>query len=255
MPTTTGAAGLTLDEVRAFARTLCEEAGDAEAMDRLKLSLPGNRLSFGVVEAASCGASIAGYLRPGRERATIANALNRILRQRARDRAIAASGEEGTPAWSVDAHPVVLSALAYAGVHPATLCMLGEAVGPSNPLQRMARGPTPRFGDARLVAGRVCVATIAGDDLPFSLHEDNDRQQCLSFQLQLPEAVVAGLPGRPLGDVVDHPLLALALGVRILRAHSFDGNLVLDLDDERRTLAPAPGGADWLRFPWLTIMD
>lgn len=250
-----------LEEIRAFAMAMCEAADDPGACDRLRLNRTDSRLTFSVIDAETCGASISGFLKPGRAHIMVRNALNRILRQRARMDAIAAAGDapDGDPAWSIDIHPVTLSVLIHGGVNPALCALLERQAGPDNALKRAAQGGPLRIGDARLISGRVSISTISGNGHPtddvVNVYENTQHLQTVMIRQQLPATVVAGLPGRLLGDVTDHPMLAHALGVRIMAAQCSGDVLTLDMEDERVTLAPAPGGAPWLRFPWFTPAD
>jgi hypothetical protein len=250
-----------LDDIRAFAAGMCEEAGDPGALERLRLDRTDTRLVFQVIDAEACGSSISGFLKPGRAHIMVRNALNRILRQRSRERAIVEAGETpgADPAWSIDIHPVTLSVLIHGGVNPALTALLERLAGPDDALKRAAQGGPLRIGDAKLVSGRVSIATISGNGHPtddvVNVHENTQYLQTVMIRQGLPDTVVAGLPGRLLGDVTDHPMLARALGVRIMAAQCNGDVLTLDMEDERVTLATPPDGAPWLRFPWFTPAD
>lgn len=249
-----------LAEIEAFAIEMCRAAGDPAAYSRLRLNHTGSRLTFAVIDADSCGASISGFLKPGRAHVMVRNALNRILRERSRNDAILKAGNYGTtPPWSVDIHPVSFSFLVDAGINPALCALLEPRVTPDTALHRAAEGSSIRIGDARLVAGRVSISTISGRGHPtediVSVHEDTQRQQHVMIRQALPHTVVAGLAGRRIGEVTDHPALARAANIRITEAEANGDVLTLGVEDIRMTLAEAPDGTPWLRFPWFTPAD
>ena len=103
------------------------------------------------------------------------------------------------------------------------------------------------------------MATISGNGHPtddlVNVYENTQRLQTVMVRRHLPDTIVAALAGRRLGEGGDHPAFALAANVRIMAAQCHDKVLTLEMEDERMTLAPAPGGADWLRFPWFTPAD
>lgn len=249
--------GFDLRATRAFVRDICEAAGDPGAADRLLINDAGTRLTFTTVDAGACGASIAGFLKPERASATIRTALSRILRQRARDRAIIASGDTGLPVWSIDIHPLALAVLRNGGVNPIFVAMLTEGNFERNPLRRASEGTSIRVGNAGLVAGRATIATITGNGHPtddaVSFHEGTvGRTQWMTARnLILPDTVLAALPGRRLDEVVSHPLIEGAGHVRIASVETSGDVVQLEMEDVRVTLHPVPEGLeDWLRFPW-----
>jgi hypothetical protein len=203
-----------LDDIRAFAAGMCEEAGDPGALERLRLDRTDTRLVFQVIDAEACGSSISGFLKPGRAHIMVRNALNRILRQRSRERAIVEAGETpgADPAWSIDIHPVTLSVLIHGGVNPALTALLERLAGPDDALKRAAQGGPLRIGDAKLVSGRVSIATISGNGHPtddvVNVHENTQYLQTVMIRQGLPDTVVAGLPGR-LGGMRDRLVQAL----------------------------------------------
>lgn len=246
----------TLADLQAYRQAHCRDAGDLEAADRLVLGMVEERLTFSTIDAADCGAPVGGMMKTTKARSMVRRILNRVLRQRARERAIAASGEEGTPAWSVDMHAVMWSALRHNGVNPALAALLDRNVGTWDALKRGAKGTGIRVGDANLIAGRVSIATLSGiahpTDDAISFHQTPmSLQQCMTVRnMQIPDTLIAALPGRPVGDVVRHPALLGAEHVHIVEAHLSVDVLTLGLEDVRVTPAPPPHDADWLRFPW-----
>lgn len=248
-----------LEDLRAFAQGMCIAAGDPGAMDRIVLGATATRLTYSTIDGPSCGATISGLLRPDRARIAVRTNLNRILRQRARDRALAASGEEGVPAWSVDIHAVALAALINGGVNPALIPLLGPMDMERNVLSRASEGTSIRIGKAGLCAGRVSISSITGggpraDDTVVLYETSITREQVVMVRTQThPDIVVDTMAGRRLGEIVEHPLLKGAETTRIAAVEPGDGILNLTLADERITLAPPPGGENWLRFPWVTI--
>lgn len=250
-----------LERMRTFAQSFCDEAGDPEAAMRLVLNATDTRLTFSTIRGGDCGASISGFLKPERAHIMIQTALSRILRQRARDRAILASGDTGVPVWSIDIHPIAYAAIRNGGINPIFIAMLADGDMESNQLKRASTGTSIRVGTAGLIAGRASIATISGNGHPtddaISFHEASvtRMQQMIVRDVVLPDTVLASLPGRRIGDVVSHPLLEGAENTPI-RSASMSGDVLhVEFEDVRRTLYPAPGGADWLRFPWNVERD
>jgi hypothetical protein len=249
-----------LEEARAFARAYCARRGDQGAADRLILRKGDGRVVFSVVDAESCGSSISGFLNPDRQERTLARCLSRVMRQRARDRAIAASGETGSPAWSLDVHVAALSALWHAGINPLLLATHDPRGRPGDSGFDQAVAASPVSVRVEIRAGRVCLPAL-------SVRPDADMDDCIAIFDEagagdapslmvrgrtLPDTVALSLAGRRLGEAVDHPLLDLAREVGIRRVDPGSDHLVVTLADDRTTLAPPPPGIapDWLRFDW-----
>lgn len=251
-----------LEALQLHARRYCRARGDEDAAERLVLRRGDDRLTFASLDAVRCGSSISGYLTKGREIETIETTLTRILRMRLRERTIAAAGEEGDPAWSIDVHRELLHILLNSGVHPLLLATdLRDRKGQPTPgpglLEELTRRRL-RFTDFRLRAGRIdTTATIRGDDGvdTITLFADAMGAQTgliLSGTI-LPATVVGAIAGRRLGEVIDHPLLAGAGDVIVEDASAMLNSTTLLLREDRTTLAPSPIGTPWLELPWTPI--
>ena len=244
-----------LEDAKAFALAYCTRHGDPEAATRLRIDLPERQVIFSVVDAAACGSSISGYLRADRQEATLAQALSRIMRQRARDRALGRWPEDGTPAWSLDIHALAWTILRNAGVNPLLLVFHEDrAADGSNGFER-AVAASPISAEVEIRAGRISISALGvrpDHDMSAGLvySEAMRPPRLIVLDKALPDTAGAALVGRPIGDLVDHPLLDGADDVRVTRVVSSDGNVEIEMEDRRRTLAPTPDGADWLRFAW-----
>lgn len=253
-----------LEDARAFALAYCTERGDPAAADRLRIELPGQRVVFSSVDAARCGSPISGFLKPERQERTLATALSRILRQRARDRALAASGEIGSPAWSMDIHPLAWVMLCNAGVNP--LLLAGYETMPTDERTEFDRAissspilVTPEIRAGRIFTPAIGVKADHGMDDRLLFHEPGALGGLPRLHIRsmaVPETVAFAMSGRPLSDIVDHPLLDMTCAdigeIVPLGISMGDRGLIIDLPDDRMTLAPPPPGIeiDWLEFPW-----
>lgn len=254
-----------LEDARAFALAYCVDRGDRGAAERLRIDLAGHRVVFSTIDAERCGSSISGFLKPERQELTIATALSRILRQRARDRAIAAAGETGSPAWSMDIHALAWTMLCNAGVNPLLLAGL-ERMPTDDRVTgfREAVSRSPIFVTPEIRAGRIFTPTIgisAGSGMNDGLffYESGALEGPPRLHIRdvsAPQTMVAALGGRPLHEIVEHPLLKttgdIVGKIMSLRTSGDGDTLTIDLPDDRRTLAPPPSGIDpvWLKFPW-----
>jgi hypothetical protein len=244
-----------LEDARAFALDYCTRHGDPEAAARLRIELPERRVVFSIIDAASCGSSISGFLRADRQEATLAEALSRIMRQRARDRALKLSREDGTPAWSIDIHALAWTILRNAGVNPLLLAFHGDRTADGRSGFDRAVDVSPISVEAEIRAGRVSISALSvrsgrGIDDRLVYSEGLSPPRLILLGQTIPDTAGAALVGRPLGELVDHPLLENADEVCVVRTVNDDGNLEIELKDERRTLAPPPHDADWLHFAW-----
>lgn len=248
-----------LEDARAFALAYCTRHGDPEAVDRLRIELPERRVVFSVVDAARCGSSISGYLRADRQEATLAQALSRIMRQRARDRALERAleraHENGSPAWSLDIHSLAWTILHNAGVNPLLLAFHDDRSADGRSGFDRAIAASPISAEAEIRAGRISISALSvrrghgiSDRLIYS--EGLSPPRLIVLGLNLPDTAGTAFAGRPVGELVDHPLLEGADDIRMVRTANGDDSIEIELEDERRTLAPTPDGADWLRFAW-----
>jgi len=250
-----------LEDARAFALDYCTRHGDPDAVRHLRLDLPAGRVVFAVPEHRRFGCSISGFLRPGTQETMIARALSRIMRQLARERAIAAAGETGDPAWSLDIHVLELAALWWAGVNPLLLATGGPEDGSG--LDAALAG-SPITARIEIRAGRVSIPALSirhdsSADGRLGLYEPEPYGGAPILMVMdhaVPETVAAALTGRALAEIVAHPLIDTLAELRIeiaaSRIVSADGNLLVHMADDRTTLSPPPSGIepDWLRFAW-----
>ena len=240
----------------------CLDNGDGDAAERLTLSLSGRRVLFAVMDAESCGSSISGFLQPGNWEITIKRALSRVMRQRARDRVIALSGESGTPAWSLDIHTTSYAALCHAGINPLLLASHNPLIRESSFDREVAASPIETTAEIR--AGRIFLSSLtvkpdSGMDDSLVLYESEVGGGCPCVLLRnrtIPETLATAFVGHPLSDIISHPLVdddADVIANTVTNHISTDGShLIISLADDRMTLTPLPDGleAEWLRFPW-----
>lgn len=250
-----------LEDARAFALDYCTRHGDPDAVQHLKLDLPEGRVIFAVPEHRRFGCSISGFLRADKQETMIARALSRIMRQRAREKAIAAAGETGDPAWSLDIHVLELAALWWAGVNPLLIATDGQQ---STGGVDAAFAGSPITALVEIRAGRVSIPALSikhdsGADDRLGLYEPEPYGGAPVLMVighTIPDTVAAALTGRPLAEIVAHPLIdtlaELQIELAAGRIVSTDGNLLMHMADDRTTLAPPPRGIapDWLRFAW-----
>jgi len=251
-----------LARLQTFARDYCRDLGDEDAADRLRLTLDDStqRIIFSNLDGNTCGSSISGFLNPARQDETIVRSLSRILRQRARERMIEASGETGTPAWSIDIHRTTRMVLYNAGVNPLLLIEMHRRRqdSPTTLEEAITASPihmTPERRGGRIVACAIAVESGRDMDDRLTLFDDDSkyRTTCLMVRgMNLPATAIAMHVGRPLGNLLDHPLLENAGDIMISDIVNDGTALVIMLPDERVTLSPLPTGlkADWLDFPW-----
>lgn len=251
-----------LEDGIGFARSYCIRHGDPEATDVLGIRLGGSKVVFSVDDARLYGCSLSGFVPtdPERRRVLLSRILNRIMRQRARERCIAAAGETGDPAWSLDVHVLAMAMLVNAGVNPLLLeCHETRRDGTPSALDRILSA-SPLSASFEIRAGRACMTSArmrAEDGLIIYEPETSGGPMCLFVPgMSISETACAALKGRPLSEVLSHPMLDpnddVAVDCTVSRIVNDEGNLFIELADDRTTVAPPPAGIEpeWLRFAW-----
>jgi len=251
-----------LEDCLAFAWSYCERHGDVGAVSVLEMRLAGPRVMFSVAEATRYGCSLSGFLSRERDRreATLSRVLNRIMRQRSRERCIAAAGETETPAWSLDIHVLAMTLLVNGGINPVLLERHEtKRDGRPSAFDR-AVSDSAVSTTFEIRAGRICLTSgriRTNDGVALYEPETSGGPLCIFVPgRSLSETTCTAMVGRPLSDVLSHPMLDPNDDVRtscaISRITNDRGSLIIQMDDDRTTLVPPPPGIqpDWLEFDW-----
>jgi len=203
----------------------------------------------------------------------IALAASSLVRAERRREAIATSGEDGDPEWSMTAHPLVAAAMRLYAI-PAEPARLGDdATGARNGAQVDAiRGYEHEGAHANLrtLAGHVWVPFLKEVRTGLRIDETRGRMMArLTIQdMIVPHTVAVAMRGRPLSELIDHPVIDLVPDLRICRIRNNVGTMrpngmgrppsvIVETRARPVPLAVAPDGVDvgWRRLPTLHYAD
>lgn len=154
---------------------------------------------------------------------------------------------DADPHWSYTMHRLMLAMFRHADVDPI-LTMAGSLEHRHMLLDHVTQDTPLSVGAIRIEDGRIDAATLHLPGLQFA---GNGRTAVL-ITADMPETMVASLPGRRLHEVVDHPAIARAGPIRIEDADVQNGNLTLVVEDVQDHVRRPPTGADrrWRKAPY-----
>jgi hypothetical protein len=154
---------------------------------------------------------------------------------------------DAEPLWSYTMHRLMLAMFRHADVDPV-LTVAGRHEHRRMLLDHVTQDTPLSVGAIKVEDGRIDAATL---NLPGLQFAGNGRTAVL-ITADIPQTVVASLPGRRLRDVVDHPAVARAGPIRIEAADVQNGHLTLVVEDVQDHVRRPPTGADrrWRKAPY-----